>query len=134
MCDTILALADSTLDQAILFGKNSDRQCNEAQAVECLPAAEHAAGAQVACTYLTIPQARRTHAVLLSRPFWMWGAEMGANEHGVVIGNEGVHARTPGPQARALTGMDLVRLALERAVSAAEAVEIITRLLEQHGQ
>jgi dipeptidase len=64
----------------------------------------------------------------------MWGAEMGANEHGVVIGNEAVHARIPPQQEPALIGMDLLRLGLERAATAAEAVEVITTLLEQHGQ
>jgi dipeptidase len=59
---------------------------------------------------------------------------MGANEHGVVIGNEGVQARSPPPQENALIGMDLIRLALERAVTATEALSIITSLLEQYGQ
>lgn len=134
MCDTALAPPGTTSRNAMLFGKNSDRQCNEAQAVELHPARGHEVGTQVACTYLTIAQAQRTHAVLLCRPFWIWGAEMGANEHGVLIGNEGIHARTPGPETPALTGMDLVRLALERAASAAEAVQVITTLLERHGQ
>jgi dipeptidase len=72
--------------------------------------------------------------VLLCRPFWIWGAEMGANEHGVVIGNEGLQARSPAPEKAALIGMDLLRLTLERAHTAAEAVEILTALLEEHGQ
>jgi dipeptidase len=134
MCDTFLAPPASTAARAALFGKNSDRQRNEAQAVEFHPGSEHAVGAAVTCTYLTIPQVRRTNAVLLSRPFWIWGAEMGSNEHGVVIGNEGLHARVPPPEQPALTGMDLLRLALERASTAAEAVEVIVALLEEYGQ
>lgn len=118
----------------MLFAKNSDRERNEAQALEFKPAAEHAPGESVLCTYIAIPQARRTYACLISRPFWMWGAEMGANEHGVVIGNEAMHAVIAPSETLALTGMDLLRLALERAASAAEALEVITSLLEAHGQ
>jgi len=61
------------------------------------------------CTYLEIEQAERTHAVVLSRPAWLWGAEMGANEHGVCVGNEGVWTREPVGEDEALLGMDLVR-------------------------
>jgi secernin len=134
MCDTIAAPPESTAGGKMLFGKNSDRQRNEAEVVELFPRASHAAGAAVKCTYISIPQAARTHAVLICRPFWMWGAEMGANEHGLVIGNEAVHARNPAQQEQALLGDDLVRLALERATTAAEGVDVITSLLEQYGQ
>lgn len=134
MCDTILAPPGATGEHVMLFGKNSDRQRNEAQVVESLPSATHALGSSVRCTYISIPQARSTYAVLLCRPHWLWGAEMGANEHGVVIGNEALHARTPPPEVCALTGMDLLRLTLERAASAVEAVEVMTTLLEEHGQ
>lgn len=134
MCDTIVALGSTTGNAAVLFGKNSDRQRNEAQAVEHVPSERYAAGAAVRCTYLTIPQVERTNALLVCRPFWTWGAEMGANEHGVVIGNEGLHARCPAPQEAALIGMDLVRLGLERADSARHAIAVITSLLDEYGQ
>ncbi|XP_028830730.1 secernin-2 isoform X2 [Denticeps clupeoides] len=86
------------------------------------------------CTYISIPQAEHTHAVVLSRPAWLWGAEMGANEHGVCIGNEAVWTREPVGEGEALLGMDLVRLGLERGDSARAALGVITGLLEQHGQ
>ena len=134
MCDTLVALPSATSDGAMLLAKNSDRHPNEAQVVELHAAREHAPGARLRCTYLEIPQAPKTHSVLLGRPFWMWGAEMGVNEHGVAIGNEAVFTREPQLSEPALTGMDLLRLGLERAATADEALEVVTGLLEKHGQ
>ena len=134
MCDTLVALPAATARGALLFAKNSDRERNEAQLLEIAPVRRNAPRQPLKLTYITIPDIARTHACLISRPFWMWGAEIGANDAGVVIGNEALHARTPAQRRRALTGMDLVRLGLERADTAAHAVEIIVDLLEQHGQ
>ncbi|HMQ00390.1 MAG TPA: C69 family dipeptidase, partial [Cyclobacteriaceae bacterium] len=59
----------------------------------------------------------------------------GANEHGVVIGNEAVFTKVKFEKHNnGLTGMDLLRLALERSKSAHEALHCITTLLEQYGQ
>jgi dipeptidase len=118
---------------AVLFAKNSDREANEAQMMEWHPARDHPAGAKLRCTWIEIPQVEHAHAVLLSRPFWMWGAEMGANEHGVAVGNEAVFTNQPYAHT-GLTGMDLLLLALERATTARRAVEVIIELLERHGQ
>ena len=134
MCDTLVASPAATARGGLLFAKNSDRERNEAQFLEMTPAARHAPGAVLQATYIAIPQAAVTHACLLSRPFWTWGAEMGANEHGVVIGNEALHSIVPAQRKRALIGMDLVRLGLERGATAAEALAVIIDLLERHGQ
>ncbi len=134
MCDTMVATAAATTTGGTMFAKNSDRERNEAQLLEMLPARDWGAGSVVRTTYLSIPQAPRTHAVLLSRPFWIWGAEIGVNEHGVAIGNEAVHPRDKPSMKPALLGMDLLRLGLERGASAAEAVDVITTLLAEHGQ
>lgn len=128
MCDTLGKL----LDGRAIFAKNSDRSPNEVQLLEYHPAREGLSG-DVRCTYISIPQAERTNAVLLSRPEWMWGAEMGVNEWGLVIGNEAVF--TLGAYGKSgLTGMDMVRLALERCDSAASALKLLISLLEQFGQ
>lgn len=133
-CDCFVALPPSTSSQVVIFGKNSDRPRDEVQEVVHFPAADHGLGEKVMCTYVEVDQVPRTHAVILSRPAWIWGAEMGANEHGVCIGNEAVWTKEPVAKEDALLGMDLVRLGLERGASAGEALNVITTILQKYGQ
>uniref|UniRef100_A0A3Q2YWG0 Secernin 3 n=1 Tax=Hippocampus comes TaxID=109280 RepID=A0A3Q2YWG0_HIPCM len=131
-CDTFVALPPSTEGQRIIFGKNSDRPCDEVQEVLYFPAADYEPGAK--CTYIQIEQVAHTYAIVLSRPAWLWGAEMGANEHQVCLGNEAVWGRESPDGKEALLGMDLVRLALERADTAEKCVDVLAELLEKYGQ
>ena len=134
MCDTFIALPSVTSDGSIIFGKNSDREPNEAQALEYHPGRVYSSPGLVQCTYLAIPQVKETFGIIIGRPFWMWGAEMGANEKGVVIGNEAVWTRMPLNRENGLTGMDILRLALERSATAQQALETIVGLLADFGQ
>jgi secernin len=133
MCDTFIALGNSTKDGSTIFGKNSDRPFNEAQLITYSPRMNYETGDRLKCTYIEIPQVSETFAVLLSQPWWMWGAEMGANEYGVVIGNEAVNTYEPLNRI-GLLGMDLIRLGLERGKTSREAMETIIDLLEKFGQ
>ncbi|XP_048642360.1 secernin-1 isoform X2 [Marmota marmota marmota] len=121
-------------DGLVVFGKNSARPRDEVQEVVYFSAADHEPESKVECTYISIDQVPRTHAIVISRPAWLWGAEMGANEHGVCIANEAVNTREPAAETEALLGMDLVRLGLERGTTAKEALDVIVSLLEEHGQ
>ncbi|KAK5609563.1 Secernin-3 [Crenichthys baileyi] len=133
-CDTFVALPPSTEGQRVIFGKNSDRPCDEVQEVVYFPARDYGPEEKVECTYIEIEQVAHTYAVVLSKPAWLWGAEMGANEHQVCIGNEAVWGRESADGEEALLGMDLVRLGLERADTAEKAVDVIAVLLEKYGQ
>lgn len=117
----------------MVFAKNSDRPPGEPQ-VAWPFGRRSSAGCTLRTQYLTIGDTG-AHAALLSCPTWLWGAEHGVNEHGVAIGNERVATtHDAAASAPALIGMDLVRLGLERARTAAEAVDAMTGLLEHCGQ
>lgn len=133
MCDTFVALGSATIDGEVVFGKNSNRPYDEQQPIVYFPRQRYPAETNVRCTYISIPQVEETYAVLLSKPCWMWGAEMGGNECNVVIGNEAVWTKEPEGRP-ALLGMDLLRLALERSSTATQAVHLICDLLEMYGQ
>lgn len=133
MCDTFVSLPEASLDGFTIFGKNSYRPNDEPQLITYNPGKKHERGAEVKCTYISIPQARETYSVILSQPYWMFGAEMGVNEHDVAIGNEAVYTREKYRET-GLLGMDLLRLGLERSTRAEDALNIIIDLLEEHGQ
>uniref|UniRef100_A0A1B6LAG6 Secernin-2 n=1 Tax=Graphocephala atropunctata TaxID=36148 RepID=A0A1B6LAG6_9HEMI len=134
-CDTFVVLPNLSAKGDIIFGKNSDRPNGEVQEVTLYPSQTHKSSEKLNCTYIEIDQVLSTHAVLLSKPSWMWGAEMGANNCGVVIGNEAVWTVVDDDtHTERLLGMDLLRLGLERASTSSEAVGVITTLLEQYGQ
>ncbi|MBD3339850.1 MAG: peptidase C69 [Candidatus Lokiarchaeota archaeon] len=133
MCDTLVALGNSTLDGSVIFGKNSDRPDDEVQLVTYHPRMHHDKNSKVQCTYISIPQVSETAAIIMSQPYWMYGCEMGCSENNVVIGNEAVHTYEP-LRANGLLGMDLLRLGLERGKTAEEALNIITNLLVKYHQ
>lgn len=134
MCDTFLVRPNYSADGSLLFGKNSDREPRERLLIQRVPATRHGAS-RLRCTYIEIPQQEKTYEVLMARPAQMWGAEMGVNEHGLVIGNEAVFTREKiRKKNTGLTGMDLLRLALERCRNCEEALQCITNLLETYGQ
>jgi secernin len=132
-CDSLVALPPVTADGAVLFAKNSDRPADECQPLLGVPRQRHAKGARLRCTYIDIPQAAETAAVLGARPHWCWGFEHGLNEHGVAIGNHTVFTRDD-VSGTGLIGMDLVRLGLERGRTAEEATNLIASFVEYYGQ
>ncbi|XP_039763683.1 secernin-3 [Pararge aegeria] len=136
-CDTFVVLPPLTKNNVIIFGKNSDRPQNEVQ--EVVLSKERVRNSKLKCTYITIDESpKELNSVILSKPAWMWGAEMGANDKNVVIGNEAVWTSNNegdgDARQKRLLGMDLVRLGLERGNTAEEALDVIASLLEKYGQ
>lgn len=143
-CDTWVALPDSTESDFTIFAKNSDRLLFDSQPLIFHPRKKWPQGSEIDLGRLTIPQVEETYASVGSSPYWCWGYEEGINEYSVAIGNEGVYTRVlaqdidaskegRGP-ALGPTGMDLLRLGLERGKTAREALDVITRLVEEYGQ
>lgn len=127
MCDTFAVAAGGRT----VFAKASDRPHREAQIPRWV--GPRPPGGRLRVTHITIPDAG-AHPCVGSRPVWMWGFEHGVNAAGVAVGNEKVDTPVDHRRAPALTGMDIVRLALERATDAAGAVDVIGELTETVGQ
>ncbi|MBQ1195750.1 MAG: C69 family dipeptidase [Clostridia bacterium] len=133
-CDTLVINKSRSVYGQNILAKNSDRPTGEPQPLCFYEAKEYPEGAILRTTYLDIPQVRKTYTVVGSRPYWIWGFEMGYNEKGLMIGNEAEWSRMESETEEGLLGMDLLRLGLERAATAREAIEVITTLLKQYGQ
>ncbi len=143
-CDTWVALGDVTECGYTILAKNSDRPSFDCQPLEFHPRRRWPDGSKIDLGRTTVPQVEETYATMGSSPYWCWGYEEGINEYGVAIGNEGIQTKVliedaasdkegKGPKLGP-TGMDLLRLGLERGKTAREALAAIADLVEQHGQ
>ena len=143
-CDTFVVAPAASADGAMLLGKNSDRPVNETQPLRYLRSRAPSPGDRLGLAYVEIADACETLAHVGASPYWCWGHELGLNERGVAIGNEALFTRDLArnqERARAgrspepgILGMELVRLGLERGSTASEALDVMTGLLERHGQ
>lgn len=116
MCDTISIRKTLTENGKNILMKNSDRPLGE-------------------CQPLYFEPARDGHfAVLGSKPYWIRGFEMGANEKGLFIGNEAEGSRCEPETEEGMLGMDMLRCALRSAPTARKAIDVIAGLLSAYGQ
>ncbi|MGB8331355.1 MAG: carcinine hydrolase/isopenicillin-N N-acyltransferase family protein [Polyangiales bacterium] len=124
MCDTLVLVPEAG---PVWFAKNSDREPSEAQFLECHD------GPTVGSPPRGLPDIPSDTRLVLSRPAWMWGCEMGVNAHGLAIGNEAVFTRLPVPK-EGYTGMDFQRVALTRCRTADDALEQLIELAQRFPQ
>lgn len=132
MCDTIYCASGTLgLSSASFFGKNSDRQPAEPQALCIVP--RRPPSEQAVLGGKSFPVKDAGFSFVLSKPSWMAGGEMGMNEKGVAIGNEAVFSRFK-PARDGVLGMDILRAALGASASAKEAVDFICGFVEKFDQ
>lgn len=145
MCDTVVSLRTSNNEKSF-FGKNSDREPGELQFIDvCVDPVkdfEEKPFYESLLKYTKGPlinlkdifnKFHHPYKAILSRPIWMWGAEMGVNERGLTVGNEAVFSKEK-PTKNGLLGMDILRLTLHNCSSTAEARDFIINLISQYGQ
>jgi hypothetical protein len=129
----VVALGPATASGSTLVGINEFGPSGTAGNLRYLPAREHTPGELVTHPRATVPEVRHTAAVLGMQPIGSWGVSHGCNEHGLTAGATNWRSRL-GDGPRTLDGADLVRLTLERGRSAQHGLDLLTDLIERHGQ
>jgi hypothetical protein len=131
--DMVTALAATTAAGETLFGAGARRPAGEPQAWRHEAARCHSPGQNLRISRLELPEARQTFALLGASDGGGWGLRFGLNEKGLAVGAATIALRLK-PDEAGLTGPELVRLALERAANACQAVEVIGDFVSRHGQ
>lgn len=145
MCDTMVAFATMPTERSF-FAKNSDREPGELQVVHFSmnPRDEFYIQPYIELKnkYITssfnklssiFKRFDHPYPAIISRPTWIWGAEMGVNLLGLAIGNEAVFSKEKVADD-GLLGMDILRLALHNCRTAKEGLDFIIELIEEYGQ
>jgi dipeptidase len=134
-CTTFLANGEVLAAGAgSIISKNRDLGPNTISEVAKEEGREHASTELYKAAYIDIPQASRTYSFVGSRSAGRWGYGMGINEFQVIVADNDAPTRDELAFSDGLHDNDYVRLILERARTAREGVEILTKLTEKYGQ
>jgi secernin len=141
MCDSMICKDRNSF----IFAKNSDRDPTEVQIIQYVKGDEGLSSKtqlenlskyekhQWPKLLKVAAKFENKYKALISRPIWIWGAEMGVNEKGLTIGNEALFSKQK-CEKEGLLGMDILRLTLHNCATTKEALSFIGSLLEEYGQ
>lgn len=131
--DMVVALGSATVDGCTLFAHNSSQPARQYQVLKRIPGRSFSAGEKIRTALLEIPQVKQTHTFVGSQPAGSWGCSHGVNEHGLAVGCTQFRTKLR-CQGQFLLDTELVRLVLERARTACQAIDVLTDLVERFGQ
>jgi len=117
-----------------IISKNRDLGPNTISEVAKQTGGAHSPTELYRAAYIDIPQAEQTYSFIGSRSAGRWGYGMGINEFQVIVSDNDAPARDEMTFTDGLHDNDYVRLVLERAKTAREGVEVLTKLTEKFGQ
>ncbi len=132
-CTSFLAQGSATRDGVTLVAKNRDLGADSYNAVELVPHKIHTEKTYRAA-YINIPQVKETYKFIGVKSVGRWGFGQGMNEYGVSIVDNDAASMDELAYLKGLHDNDYIRLALERAKTAREAVDVIASLTEKYGQ
>ncbi|PAB59596.1 C69 family dipeptidase [Anaeromicrobium sediminis] len=134
-CTTFLAQGKALASgQGTMIMKNRDQGANALCEISVKEPATYGNGAIYRAAYIDIPQAEKTYKVVANRTAGRWGYGMGINEHQVIVADNDAPSRDILDFKAGLHDNDVVRLLLERAKTAREAVDILGKIVEKYGQ
>ena len=134
-CTTFIANGKAlAAGKGTIICKNRDLGPNSISEASKENGSDHASSEIYRAAYIDIPQASRTYSFVGSRTAGRWGYGMGINEFQVLVSNNDAPTRDKLAFKSGLHDNDYVRLVLERAKTAREGVEILTKLTEKYGQ
>ena len=139
-CTSLIVGKDATADGSVLLAHNEDLGDHAAQHYITVARAEHAPG-DVVTLYsgAEVPQVEQTFGYIATTLFDLHyipgDVTSGINEHQVSVANNLAYQRgaiSPGPLAGRIIWTEFTRLALERASTARDAVELIGELAQTY--
>lgn len=135
---TAMVGKDLTADGSVLFFHQEDLSRYALHHVRVTPRQTHdlRQNPNVQLYWIEIPQVRTTYGYIAGHTFdddyVPGGLSFGVNEHGVAIGMNVGYPKEPLPDRDGMLWSDFMKIVLERATTAAEAVEILAALTETY--